>query len=170
MIVLLGYMGSGKTSVSQYLQNHFGLSYCDLDEYIERQEEKSISEIFKQKGEIYFRKIENIYLNEVLVQKTTQILSFGGGTPCYANNMDVLKKNNANSIYLKVNLDTLSSRLFKNRSDRPLISDIKSEEVLKDFIRKHLFEREYYYRQARHTINVTGLKINEIADKIMDMT
>ncbi len=168
MIVLIGYMGSGKSSVAQYLNSNYSLSYCDLDDYIENEEQKSISEIFEQKGEIYFRKIENLYLKELLTQNRYQILSLGGGTPCYANNSDLLKKFEVDSVYLKVDLDMLTYRLFQNKQDRPLICNVESESQLKDFIRKHLFEREFYYRQARYIINVTEMQIGEIAKSILN--
>lgn len=169
MIVLLGYMGSGKSSIADYLKKNYNITYCDLDKYIEKQEQKSISDIFQQKGEIYFRKMENLYLNEILSQKTTDVLALGGGTPCYANNMDLLKAKSSTSIYLKVDLEELTKRLFQDKSERPLIRDLNDKAQLKDFIRKHLFEREYYYRQAKHIINVTALSLKDTAEKILKL-
>jgi shikimate kinase len=169
MIVLLGYMGSGKTSVSQFLYKKYHLIHCDLDQYIEKHEKKSISEIFEDKGEIYFRKIENKYLKRILSENNCEILSLGGGTPCYANNMELLKSHQSKSIYLKVDLEELTKRLFENKSKRPLVKDIQNSDQMKDFIRKHLFEREFYYRQAKHMINTTNLTIKEIAEKVLSI-
>lgn len=169
MIVLLGYMGSGKSSLADYLNKNNNLTYCDLDHYIEKKEHKSIPEIFKQKGEIYFRKIENLYLSEILVQNRQDVLALGGGTPCYANNMELINTRNSTSIYLKVDLDELTTRLYQQKSERPLIEPITAESQLKDFIRKHLFEREYYYRQAKHIINVTHLSIEDVASTILHL-
>jgi shikimate kinase len=163
MIILLGYMGSGKTSVGQYLNQKYNLSYCDLDNYIIEKEKLSISEIFKLKGEIYFRKKEHQYLKEVLNANKYDILALGGGTPCYAGNLDLLNSQNIESYYLKVNLETLTDRLFNQQNKRPLIKDIATKIDLKDFIRKHLFEREYYYRQAKHILDVSSLSVKEIS-------
>ena len=168
MIILLGYMGSGKSSVGEYLNRKHNLSYCDLDNYIEKQEHKTIADIFKSEGEIYFRKIESQYLKEILKKNAVDVLSLGGGTPCYAGNMDIIKQHNAQSFYLKVDLKTLTQRLFLQKEERPLIAGIDSEDTLKDFIRKHLFEREFYYRQAHHIIDTTDLSVDMTAIRILD--
>jgi shikimate kinase len=160
-------MGSGKSSVGSYLNQKNDLSYCDLDDYIELKEKMSISNIFQSKGEIYFRKIEHLYFNEILTNKPYDILSLGGGTPCYAGNIDLIINQNIDSFYLKVDLDTLTERLFNQKDKRPLIKDIETKGELRDFIRKHIFEREYYYRQAKHILDVSSLSISEIADKIL---
>ena len=167
MIILLGYMGSGKSSVGRYLSQKKDLNYCDLDGYIEKKEGMSISEIFQSKGEIYFRKIEHLYLKDILRNKIYQILSLGGGTPCYAGNIDLINNQNIDSFYLKVDLDTLTERLFNQKDKRPLLNEIETKIELKDFIRKHIFEREYYYRQAKQILDVSSLSISEIADKIL---
>lgn len=161
-------MGSGKSSVGQVLSLNNNLTYCDLDDYIENKENLAIPEIFHLKGEIYFRKIEHQYLKEVLSKNECDILSLGGGTPCYAGNMELINDHNVESYYLKVNLDILTKRLFEQRQGRPLIASIKTKIDLKDFIRKHLFEREYYYRQAKQTLNVSDLSIEEISNRIMN--
>lgn len=167
MIILLGYMGCGKSSVGKYLFDNNNLSYCDLDHYIESYENKSIADIFKSKGEIYFRNIEHQYLKDVLEHNAVDVLALGGGTPCYGHNMDVIKLHHTKSFYLKVNLETLSKRLFSQKAQRPLIKDINSEVEIKDFIRKHLFEREFYYRQADVVIDVSDLNIERIAEHIL---
>lgn len=169
MIVLIGYMGSGKSSVSKYLSKKYNLSHCDLDDYIENQEGFSISEIFTNKGEIYFRKKENEYLKKILSNDEYDLISLGGGTPCYANNMELIKHFKAKSFYLKVKLEELTKRLFLQKSERPLISGIQDREQLKDFIRKHIFEREYYYRQADFTLDITSLNIEEVAKQILNI-
>lgn len=168
MIILLGYMGSGKSSVGEFLCQNNKSSYCDLDDYIQKKEDMSISEIFQTRGEIYFRTIEHQYLKEILSEKTYDILSLGGGTPCYAGNINLIKKQNLDSFYLKVDLETLTERLFSQKNQRPLIKAIESKAALKDFIRKHLFEREFYYRQAKHIINVSNLSVDEISSHILN--
>lgn len=168
MIILLGYMGCGKSSVGEYLGENHNLSYCDLDNYIEKQKDKTIAEIFKSEGEIYFRKIESQYLKEILKINAVDVLSLGGGTPCYAGNMNVIKQHKARSFYLKVDLRTLAQRLFLQKEQRPLIAGIETEDTLKDFIRKHLFEREFYYRQADKIIDTTDLSVEMTADCILN--
>ena len=154
--------------MANYLSQKHNLSYCDLDDYIEKQEQKSIAEIFKSKGEIYFRKVEHQHLKTVLEQNKYDVLALGGGTPCYASNMEVIKQYKTESFYLKVNLETLTKRLFSQKTDRPLIADINSEKELKDFIRKHLFEREFYYRQADVVIDVSDLTVEKIAKRVLE--
>jgi len=168
MIVLLGYMGVGKSSVSKQLANALGCKFIDLDDYIEDREKKSIQAIFKQKGEIYFRTIEHRYLKELLCSKAYDIIALGGGTPCYANNMDLINSGNHQSFYLKMNLDSLTDRLFQIKENRPLISHISNMQELKDFVRKHLFERQFYYQQAKHTIDVSKLTVGEMTHTILD--
>ncbi|MGX1025055.1 shikimate kinase [Flavobacterium sp. CS20] len=167
MIVLLGYMGCGKSSVGRYLSEKYKLEYCDLDAYIEKKERLSIKRIFDIKGEIYFRKIEHQYLKSILKQNQFDVVSLGGGTPCYADNMEMINaKKEITSIYLKVDLLTLTYRLFEQRQQRPLIAQIDDVNQLKDFIRKHLFEREYFYRQAKQTLDVSKMSVKEIADTL----
>jgi len=160
-------MGSGKSSVGRYLSQNNRLSYCDLDDYIEEKEGMTISKIFQSKGEIYFRKIEHLYLKDILRDKICQILTLGGGTPCYAGNMDLINAKDIDSFYLKVDLDTLTERLFNQKDKRPLIKEIETKAELKDFIRKHIFEREFYYRQAKHIMKVSNLSIADIATEIL---
>ena len=82
-IVLLGYMASGKSTIGREISKKLDMKFIDLDDYISKREKRSISEIFKVEGEIYFRKIESSYLGEILNSKDSFILSLGGGTPCY---------------------------------------------------------------------------------------
>lgn len=110
-IVLLGYMGSGKSFIGQKLAQKMNLKHYDLDEYIERKEQMSIAKIFSEKGEVYFRKIEHIYLKEIVNIDQNFVLSLGGGTPCYFNNMDMLLNNDIKTIYLKTSVTVLVERL-----------------------------------------------------------
>ncbi|NND62193.1 MAG: shikimate kinase [Flavobacteriaceae bacterium] len=166
--VLIGYMGSGKTAVGTSLSKTLKYKFIDLDHEIERSHQLKISEIFKSKGEIYFRKLEATVLKEILKREGNSIIATGGGTPCYGSVMeDLLKSDDTTIIYLKNNLDTLTTRLFKEKDQRPLISHIDSEEILHDFIRKHLFERAYYYNRAHLIVNCEGLSPNEVVQKIV---
>ena len=146
-VVLVGYMASGKTTIGKGLARKLCLPFIDLDQYIEKKEKSTITKIFKTKGEIYFRKLENKYVSELLLNPNSFILSLGGGTPCYSGNMDLLLQSEAKIIYLKANILTLVKRINKNKSKRPLVSQIDSDD-LPEFVGKHLFERSDYYERA----------------------
>jgi len=167
-VILIGYMGSGKSSVGKKLSEVLNYEYLDLDGYIEQCEGKSITELFKTKGEIYFRKVESHYLKEIISMKSKTIISLGGGTPCYGNNMDLIKNsNNTTSIYLKTSIANLSDRLFLEKEKRPLISHLKDKEELKEFIGKHLFERSAYYNQSDKIINTDQKSLDEVVQTIV---
>ncbi len=171
-IVLLGYMGSGKTTVGKELADLLAYDFLDLDHFIEAKENQSISELFRDKGEIYFRKIEHVYLKELLQFKpnTPRVIALGGGTPCYANNIDLVATNpRMLSFYLLSNYKNLAARLWNEKDSRPIVSNVQSLIDLEDFIRKHLFERQYYYLQADHKINVDEKKCSTIVQEIINL-
>jgi len=161
-------MGSGKSAVGMELAAALGYKFIDLDHHIEFFEDKSISEIFKERGEIYFRKLENRILKELVSTESNVLISTGGGTSCYGNTMDFLTSQEETvTIYLKASLTVLADRLFTERADRPLIAHINDKAVLIDFIRKHLFERSFYYNQAKLNINTENASVERIVEKIM---
>jgi shikimate kinase len=163
-LVILGYMGVGKSIISSKLGSILNLKTIDLDSYIEKKESSSITDLFKNKGEIYFRIVENKYLKELLNLKEDLIIASGGGTPCYANNMEIINKN-ATSVYLKASIDFLYNRLIDEKKNRPLIKNIKTEN-LKEFIAKHLFERNNFYNKADKIIEINDIDINEIIKEV----
>jgi shikimate kinase len=163
-IVLLGYMASGKSAIGKMLSKNLNLLFIDLDGYIEECEKMSITDIFEQKGEIYFRKVEGLYLKQLFDLKNDCIISLGGGTPCYGNNMDIIVEN-SQSFYLKASISTIFERLKNETSQRPLVSTIGIEN-LKEFIAKHLFERNVYYEKATSTIVVDEKSIEKIVSEI----
>lgn len=165
-IVLIGYMASGKSTIGKILAKELNLSFIDLDHYISDREQMSISEIFTQKGEIYFRKIETKYLLEVLEKEQEFILSLGGGTPCYGNNMEIILNSDAASVYLKASIPTITERIRTGKRKRPLVAHLSNEE-LPEFIGKHLFERQFYYLQSNHSIAVDGKQKYEIVDDLL---
>lgn len=168
-IVLLGYMASGKSTIGRILAEKKQISFIDLDEYIEKKERKTVSEIFEQKGEIYFRKQEHIYLEELLEQEGNFILSLGGGTPCYAGNMDVLLSfNDVKSVYLKTSINTIVDRLITEKSKRPLVARLNKEE-LAEFVAKHLFERSYFYNQANYKVTVDNKTVDEAIEDLQSI-
>ena len=164
-IVLLGYMASGKSTIGREISKKLDMKFIDLDDYISKREKRSISEIFKVEGEIYFRKIESSYLGEILNSKDSFILSLGGGTPCYSNNMEVILNSEASSIYVKVDIKTLASRLTTEKNKRPLVADLEDDKLL-EFVAKHLFERRFFYEQASITVHTEDKSIEEIITEI----
>ena len=165
-ILLIGYMGSGKSTIAKELAKLLNFNCIDLDEYIEMKENQSISELFRSKGEIYFRKIESQCLKEV-VQLEHVVISLGGGTPCYGNNMEMIKSSpNSKSVYLKASLACLTDRLYEEKSKRPLISHINTKREITEFIGKHLFERSYFYNQADCVITVDNKSALQISEEI----
>ena len=167
-LVLIGYMGSGKSSVGSLLSESLQFEFIDLDSYISTSEGATITEIFQEKGEIYFRRKEAAILSEILSEKNKIVLSTGGGTPSYGTVMEDLKTRiNVVTIYLKNSLETLTHRLFEEKNERPLIAHLETRELLNDFIRKHLFERSFYYNQAAIILECDGLSQKEIVEKLI---
>ncbi|MEE9407433.1 MAG: shikimate kinase [Polaribacter sp.] len=164
-IVLLGYMASGKSTIGKKLAKKLYLNFIDLDNYIEDKEKMTISTIFKVKGEIYFRLIEHKYLKEILNSDEKCVLSLGGGTPCYANNMELINNSKAISIYLKTSIKTLVERLLNEKSKRPLVANLEDEKIT-EFVAKHLFERRFYYEQAKFLLSIDDKTSNEVVTEI----
>ena len=158
-------MGSGKTLVSKELSILNNFKIFDLDTEISKQNNRSITEIFKEKGEIFFRKTEKEVLEKILSTEKNIILSLGGGTPCYYNNIDSINEKTI-SVFLKTNVKNLAQRLSSEKDKRPLIQNISNED-LPEFIAKHLFERNPFYNQAKITINTDNLSTKEIAEEIL---
>lgn len=164
-IVLLGYMGSGKSAIGSFLSEKLQIPFYDLDSEIEKIEQISIAKLFQTKGEIYFRKTENEVLKKILALEENFVLSLGGGTPCYYNNHELLNATGILSIYLKATTDTLVKRLINEKNSRPLLHN-QEENALRDFINKHLFDRNFYYHQANKIITVDNKSIEKIANEI----
>lgn len=167
-IVLLGYMGCGKSTIANRLSKIANIPYIDLDKSIEERSNLLVKEIFEQRGEIYFRKLEREVLIELLNSPENLIIGLGGGTPCYANNHELLKREGILSIYLKATVETLLDRLISKKSKRPLIAD-KTDDELKEFIAKHLFERSFYYNQAQYIVVIDGKTKDETTQDILDI-
>jgi shikimate kinase len=151
-IFLIGYMGAGKTTVGKRLAQKMGLQFIDLDLFIENRYRKKIGEIFAEKGETAFREMERRALLEVS-QFEDVIISTGGGAPCFFDNMAVMN-NLGKTIYLKVPLNELVTRLTVYKHSRPLIQG-KDPEEMKQFIADSLDKREVWYNQASIIFDVT---------------
>tara|TARA_B100000767_G_scaffold259369_1_gene269065 strand:+ start:1447 stop:1962 length:516 start_codon:yes stop_codon:yes gene_type:complete len=164
-IVLIGYMSSGKSTIGKHLADKLFLPFIDLDIYIEKKEKKSVSDIFKNKGEIYFRLIEHKYLKEILISDQKVVLSLGGGTPCYADNMNLINTTSAISFYLQTSIKVLVDRLTKEKDDRPLIASLEDNKI-SEFVAKHLFERRAFYEKANFIIKTEGKSKSEIIKEL----
>ncbi|WP_396170573.1 shikimate kinase [Flavobacterium sp.] len=165
-VVLIGYMGSGKSVVSAMLAQKIGIEFVELDESIEKKCGMSVATIFATKGELYFRKVERELFLEFLQNTSRElIISTGGGTPCYYNNHELLQAEGVVSVYLKASVAALTQRLDKEKSSRPLLAHLSTEE-LSEFIAKHLFDRSFYYNQATFKISVDAKSVEEIVNEI----
>lgn len=167
-IVLVGYMGSGKSAIGMELAHRLHVQFIDLDNYIESELNTTIAEIFKKKGELYFRKKEHELLKKVLEQNDMLVLATGGGTPVYSGNMKLVQEKTPYVFYLKMSIDGLVARLSKEKEHRPLISHIPDEE-LPEFIGKHLFERNPFYTLANHIIDCDNKTVESIVGEIQDL-
>ena len=128
IISLVGYMGSGKSHISKVLSQELNLKLIDLDQQISLKNKMTIVEIFEKRGEIYFRKQEREILEEILATQDHIILSVGGGTPAYYNNMEVINQY-TESIFLRTSVKNLAERLLKQKQKRPLIAKINDEDI-----------------------------------------
>jgi shikimate kinase len=164
-IILVGYMAAGKTTIGKKLAQNLGIIFLDLDALIEKKEGKTINELFHQKGELYFRKLEHQLFKSLIDNAESFVLSTGGGTPCYSNNHLFLDKSNVVSIYLDASIQTVFDRLIVEKKQRPIVKDLDEKE-LKEFIAKHLFERSYYYQKAMHKIKIDQKEVKVICAEI----
>ena len=151
-IVLIGYMGSGKTTVGKALAKEIGLPFYDLDWYIESRMRKKVSQIFTERGEEGFRVIERNMLHEV-AEFEDVVISCGGGTPCFFDNMDYLNQQ-AQVVFLRCEPEVLKEHLLMGKGDRPLLKGKSAEELI-GFIRQQLEYREPYYLKAKYTLDVS---------------
>ncbi|MGB0255368.1 MAG: shikimate kinase [Flavobacteriaceae bacterium] len=166
IIILLGYMGCGKSTIGKALSELRNIPFIDLDDVLSKENNCTIPELFSQKGSKAFRQLEYDALLCVLKSTSHCILSLGGGTPCYFDTMQHISKVSPKVFYLNATADELASRLFPVRQGRPLISHLDTQEDLKQFIAKHLFERSPFYTQANYTIDVGEKTVKEVVNSI----
>lgn len=169
-IIIIGYMGAGKTTVGKALAKELGVMFYDLDWYIESRMRKTVKQIFDEIGEEGFRKIERNMLHEV-AEFENVVVSCGGGTPCFFDNMDYMNQL-GETIYLKASPETLHTHLKMGKGVRPLLLNKTSEEV-EIFIREQLKLREPFYNKAKHIIDINVMddfdKINGMVQQIRKM-
>jgi len=157
---LIGFMGSGKSLIGKQLAEKLHLKYIDLDNFIKKSENRTISDIFNNPGETYFRELEEKYLKK-MIKEDNLLVSTGGGTPTIHGLMDIMN-NIGETIYLECCTETLFERLNKDKEKRPMISTL-SDESLRRYIENKLEERNFFYKKATYTIcNDSGNCLNEI--------
>lgn len=161
-IILIGYMGAGKTTVGKALAQSLNLAFYDLDWYIEERYRRTVPQLFAERGEAGFREIEQRVLHEV-AEFEDVVISSGGGTPCFFDNIDYMNRQ-AQTVYLKAAPDVLFRHLKMGKTERPLLKN-KTDEELDRYIRNSLAAREPFYSKARYTLDVTLL---ENYEKIKD--
>ena len=169
-IIIIGYMGAGKTTVGKALAKELGIMFYDLDWYIESRMHKTVKQIFDESGEDGFRQIEHNMLHEV-AEFENIVLSSGGGTPCFFDNMDYMNQL-GETVYLKASPETLYAHLKMGKGVRPLLLNKTPEEV-QVFIREQLQKREPFYEKAKHIFDVNVMdnfdKINETVAQIRQL-
>jgi len=169
-IILIGYMGAGKTTIGKVLAREMGLDFYDLDWYIEDRFHKKIPEIFAESGEEGFREIERKMLHEA-AEFENVIISCGGGTPCFFDNIDYMNEQ-GETVYLNATPSVLKEHLLMGKSQRPLIQG-KTPDELEQYIHESLQTRLPFYTKAKHTIDIevihTKEEINNYANKIINL-
>jgi shikimate kinase len=159
-------MAAGKSTIGKRLANKLNYSFVDLDTVIKISESASIEEIFQSKGEEYFRQVESKALRNFTNDENI-ILSTGGGTPCFHDNMEWMNKMGV-TVYIEVKPEIIHYRLLHSKTKRPLIEGKTSDELL-NYIAQQLKIREQYYREASIIIDGESLKLNVLVDKLEEI-
>ncbi len=164
-LFLIGYMGSGKSTLGRGIAAALGWRFIDTDKEIERSEGLSVSEIFATLGEEAFRKMEHDLIASISPDEQA-VVSTGGGAPCHFDNMERMNATGV-TVYLKIPAGALVQRLLQSRTRRPLIEG-KSPEELRLYIESHLAEREPYYGRATHVIEGVGIRPEHIIETLRE--
>lgn len=159
IVFLIGFMGSGKTTVGKKLAKKLKFEFIDLDSLIEQNEKSTVTEIFEKKGEAFFREIEHKTLISLFSKKQVAI-SCGGGTPCFFDAINLMNEV-GKTIYLKMSSEAIFSRLYHAKVKRPLINNMNDDE-LRNFITSKLEEREPIYAKAKIICNALNFKLSDI--------
>lgn len=167
-IILIGYMGAGKTTIGKTLAKQLGVPFYDLDWYIETRMRKKVKQIFDERGEEGFRIIEKNMLHEA-AEFENVVLACGGGTPCFFDNMEYMV-GQGDVVYLRGTPEVLFRHLKMGKGVRPLLLG-KSDEELLEYIRENVRKREEFYTKATHIIDIPCMededRIQETTDKII---
>lgn len=165
-IAILGYMGSGKSTVAPMLASKTGGLAVDLDSHIEEQTGATVAELIRIQGELAFRKAERNALLSVFESTLSLVLATGGGTPCYYNNMEVLLEKSFTA-YLRRSPKSLYEQLVESRGNRPVLDGVDKAN-LHEYIAKHLFDRRPYYEQAECIVDCDGRTPESIVQEIIE--
>ncbi len=160
-IYLVGYMGSGKTTIGRRLASRLDFKFIDLDQRIEEENHMSINTIFDRFGEPHFRDLERVALFDTF-KLNKLVVATGGGTPCFFDNMQQIVKNGL-SIYIQLPVAVLADRLTNARNSRPLI---KEHADLKSYINEMLNVRMAYYNQAHIIVDGLNLQVDNLMNLI----
>ncbi len=160
-IILIGFMGAGKTTIGKKLAKELGKAFIDTDEVIEKKEKKSVSQIFKEEGEQYFRQLEHNLLKQLFLEEKSYIISVGGGLPIQENNKEILKQL-GKCIYLQTSKETIWDRL-KNDTTRPLL---QGENPIKQIESLMKARASIYENISQHKIITDDKDIKEVTEEI----
>ncbi len=158
-------MGAGKSYWGKQLAIHWNLPYFDLDEVIVEREGMPVADIFNEKGEDYFRKVEGKVLRELAADNDSFLISCGGGTPCFSDTMDFMNEAGT-TIWLNPSVEVMVERLQRKQYKRPLIQDLGTEELM-SFTEKKLAERQPFYEQSQIIISEDEITL-ETFDKLIN--
>ncbi len=164
-IYLIGYMGSGKSTLGKGLAKALGISWLDLDTEIESRYKISIPDFFSKYGETAFRDVEHKVLND-LASTPDIVISTGGGVPCFHNNMELMNQSGL-TIYLEATPEIILTRIGPYAWKRPLFQRMDGTDILEK-ITMHLRSREKFYRQAQITIDAANPDIEELKNLILN--
>ena len=166
IIFLIGMPACGKTSMGKRLAKKTKFTLIDLDKYLSAKENTSVTKIFEEKGETFFRELESKYLQEI--SNTTAkniIVSVGGGTPCFHNNINHMLST-GHVVYLNTPVETIFLRVKKKDSKRPLFSNLPDDQ-LKEKINSLVQQREPFYAQAHHNVHTANKSDEAIMGEII---
>ncbi len=164
-IFLIGFMGCGKTHWGKQLSEKLQLPFIDLDEKLSEKEGKPITEIFETEGEEYFRLLEKDALYLLTESHESFVMACGGGTPCFYNNIDYLKKSGI-TVWINCSVECLHQRLLKERGKRPLIKDL-TDAQLRSYVIKKYGDRKIFYQQAAVVVDDGELSADDLIKKIL---
>jgi shikimate kinase len=167
-IFLIGYMGSGKSTLAPRIARRLGIPCLDLDTEIEREEKKTISRIFEEEGEDHFRRAEQKMLATIIRNNKDFVLATGGGTPCFARNMELMKRSGI-TLYLSMPAKALATRVVASADRRPLLKGL-SELEMQSFISDQLKERLPYYKKAGMTVNGLSVDLDLLIQELQLMS
>ena len=163
-IFIIGYMGAGQSTIGRRLANRMQLPFIDLDDAFESKFKYSIPRFFDHFGEDRFRELENRCLNEIINDHEDAVISTGGGTACFYENMKLMNKKGI-SVYIKMHPKSLAQRLKSARRLRPVIRDVQNNEM-QSFVESQLHEREAFYKLATITVKGENFDLDELVKLI----